>query len=131
MLRRFLALSVLAAPLTAQSDPTAARIFRLGMDSSRVAQLSQVMFDSIGPRLTGSPGYKSASDWVVSQYKAWGIDARQDRYGTWRGWRRGVTHVDLMSPSVRSLEGTMLDWSPGTNGKPVPAEVIILPTFDD
>ena len=119
-------------PLTFPSDdPVIKRIWSIGMDSSRTKQLAQVLFDSVGPRLTGSPGMKAASDWVISQYKAWGIDARREEYGTWRGWRRGVSHIDLMAPRVRSLEGTMLAWSPGTNNRPVNAEAIILPKFAD
>ncbi|MBC7894202.1 MAG: M20/M25/M40 family metallo-hydrolase [Cytophagaceae bacterium] len=74
---------------------------------------------------------KSASDWVISQYKSWGIDAKRDEYGTWRGWRRGVSHIDLVGPRVRSLEGQMLAWSPGTNGKVVTAQAIVLPKFRD
>ncbi|MDQ2666499.1 MAG: M20/M25/M40 family metallo-hydrolase [Gemmatimonadota bacterium] len=120
-----------ATPASAQSDATIGRIWRLGMDSSHVQQLSQTLFDSIGPRLTGSPGLRSASDWVIGQYKSWGIDAKREQYGTWRGWRRGTSHIDLMQPRVRSLAGTMLAWSPGTNGKPVTAEAILLPKFRD
>ncbi len=115
----------------ASSDPNLQRIWRLGMDSSHVQQLSQTLFDSIGPRLTGSPGLTSASDWVMREYKAWGIEAKREQYGTWRGWRRGISHIDLMAPRVRSLEGTMLAWSPGTRGVPVRAEAIILPMFKD
>ena len=119
-------------PLTFPTDdPVIKRIWSVGMDSSMTERLAQVLFDSIGPRLTGSPGFASASDWVVSQYKAWGIDARRDAYGTWRGWRRGLSHVDLVGPRVRSLEGTMLAWSPGTKGKSVTAEAIVLPKFRD
>ena len=120
-----------AAPASAQSDATVQRIWRLGMDSSHVQQLSQTLFDSIGPRLTGSPGIRSASDWVINQYRSWGIDAKREQYGTWRGWRRGTSHIDLVQPRVRSLAGTMLAWSPGTNGRPVTAEVIVLPRFRD
>jgi carboxypeptidase Q len=124
-----------AVPLSAQqfptNDPTLQRIWRLGMDSSQVQSLSQTLFDSIGPRLTGSPGIRNASDWVIGKYKSWGIDARREQYGTWRGWERGVSHIDLVEPRVRSLEGTMLAWSPGTNGKPVKAEAIVLPKFAD
>ena len=72
------------------SDPVVQRIWRLGMDSSHVQELSQALFDSIGPRLTGSPGLTAASDWVIAKYKSWGIDARRDQYGTWRGWRRAL-----------------------------------------
>ena len=117
--------------LTAQSDPIAGRIFRLGMDSSRVESLAQTLLDSVGPRLTGSPGMKSASDWVIRTYKSWGIEARSEPYGTWRGWRRGTSHIDLVQPRVRSLEGMMLAWSPGTRGRPVIAEAIVLPKFAD
>lgn len=120
-----------ATPTFPTDDPTLKRIWSAGMDSSQVQQLAHVFLDSIGPRLTGSPGFKSASDWVVKMYKSWGIDARQENYGTWRGWRRGVSHIDLVSPRVRSLEGMMLAWSPGTKGVPKTAEVIILPSFSD
>jgi hypothetical protein len=124
-----------AAPLAAQQSPTndatLRRIWQLGMDSSHVQPLAQALFDSVGPRLTGSPGLLAASNWVIGKYKAWGIDAKREQYGTWRGWRRGVSHIDLMSPRVRSLEGTMLGWSPGTNGRPVSAEAIVLPKFRD
>jgi hypothetical protein len=90
------------------------------MDSSQVQKLAQTLFDSIGPRLTGSPGMKAASDWVISQYKAWGIDARREQYGTWRGWRAARRHIDLVAPRVRSLEGTMLAWSPARTASPSP-----------
>ena len=119
-------------PLTFPTDdPVIKRIWSVGMDSSKTEELAQVLLDSIGPRLTGSPGMRSASDWVIARYKEWGIDARREEYGTWRGWRRGTSHIDLMTPRVRSLEGTMLAWSPGTNNRPVTAEVIILPKFAD
>lgn len=119
-------------PLTFPTDdPVIKRIWSIGMDSSRLKPLAQVLLDSIGPRLTGSPGMNAASEWVIGQYKAWGIDARREEYGTWRGWRRGVSHIDLMAPRVRSLEGTMLAWSPGTNNRPVTAEAIVLPKFSD
>ncbi|HEY9518266.1 MAG TPA: hypothetical protein VIQ98_03370, partial [Gemmatimonadales bacterium] len=120
------------AHLAAQTgDPVAERIFRLGMDSSRVQSLAQTFLDSVGPRLTGSPGMRSASDWVIKTYGSWGIEARREEYGTWRGWRRGTSHIDLVQPRVRSLEGTMLAWSPGTRGRPVTAEAIVLPSFAD
>ena len=130
--------AVFALPLAAQQAPhfptddaTLQRIWRLGMDSSHVQKLSQTLFDSIGPRLTGGPGIKAASDWVINMYKSWGIEAKREPYGTWRGWRRGVSHIDLVSPRVRSLEGMMIAWSPGTKGTPVTAPVVVLPKFKD
>ena len=115
----------------AQTDATMQRIFRIGMDSSWAPRLAQTLLDSIGPRLTASPAHHAAGDWVVKMYKEWGIEAEKAQYGTWRGWRRGVSHIDLVAPRTRSLEGTMLAWSPGTKGVPVTAEAIVLPKFRD
>ena len=113
-------------------NPVLRRIWAMGMDSSMIERYAQVLFDSIGPRLVGSPGMDAAQDYMVRTYTALGITARKDRYGTWRGWRRGRSRIDLVQPRVRSLEGTMLAWSPGTpNGRPVRAEAIILPDFPD
>ena len=113
------------------SDPVLARIWAIGMDSSHVQDLAQVLFDSLGPRLQGAPNTKAAQDWLVATYKSWGIDAANEQYGTWRGWRRGWSHIDLVSPRVRTLEATMVGYSPGTGGKDVTASTIILPRFAD
>ena len=112
-------------------DPVLRRMWTLGVDSSQAYRFAQALTDSIGPRLTGSPGQKAGNAWLVASYKAMGIEARNERYGTWQGWRRGVSHVDLVAPRVRSLEGTMLAWSPGTGGKDVQAGTIILPDLPD
>ena len=123
-------LAAVAAPLAAQEfptdDPVIRALFEEGTARSQAAELAQVLLDSIGPRLTGTPGQEAAAAWVVDRYRDWGIAARNEPYGTWRGWRRGITHVDLLEPRVRSLEGTMLAWSPGTEG-PVTAPVRVIP----
>src|SRR5687768_8506931 len=107
-------------------DPALRRIWTIGMDSSRTYELAQALMDSIGPRLTSTPQHKAGNDWLVKNYNAWGIAARNERYGTWRSWRRGITHVDLLEPRVRTLEATLLAWSAGTKTA-VTAPVVILP----
>jgi carboxypeptidase Q len=110
------------------NDPVLRRIWSVGMDSSQTYRLAQTLLDSVGPRLTGTPGQRAANEWALSMYRSWGISARTEQYGTWRGWRRGVTHVDLIQPRVRTLEAMLLAWSPGTpRGAPVQAEVVMLP----
>ena len=113
-------------------NPVVRRIWAIGNDSSQLPRLAQALFDSLGPRLTASPGMTAAQNWLIATYSSWGITARKEQYGTWRSWRRGPTHVDLVSPRVRSLEGTMLAWSPPTpKGRPVRAPVVILPDVAD
>jgi hypothetical protein len=120
-----------ASPSFPTDDPVLRRIWAIGMDSSHVEQLAGTLLDSIGPRLTGTEIQRDAQSWLVSTYKSWGIEAKNEQYGTWRGWRRGTSHVDLISPRVRTLEATMLGFSPGTNGKPLVAGTVILPRFQD
>ncbi|HYH83331.1 MAG TPA: M20/M25/M40 family metallo-hydrolase [Longimicrobium sp.] len=118
------------APAWASSDPVLQRIWDEGMNRSQLQPLAQSLMDSVGPRLTGTPNIQAAYQWAIGRYAGWGIAARAQQYGTWRGWARGITHVDLVSPRVRTLEGTMLAWSPGTNG-PVTGPVVILPDVAD
>ncbi|CAN5796551.1 M28 family metallopeptidase [soil metagenome] len=117
-------------PVQAQTfstqDPVLQRIWTEGMENSQLYPLAQTLLDSIGPRLTGTPQQRAAHDWAVAKYAQWGITARNDQYGSWAGWRRGASHIDLVEPRLSTLEGTMLAWSPGTQG-PVHGPVVTLP----
>ena len=113
------------------SDPVIRRMWTLGIDSSHTWDLSQTLFDSIGPRLSGTPQGVQASDWVMKMYRSWGIDTHREKYGTWRGWKRGYSHIDLVKPRVRTLEATLLGDSPGTGGQNVSGGIVVLPMVKD
>jgi carboxypeptidase Q len=113
------------------NEPVLQRIWTLGMEQSQTETLAQALLDSIGPRLSGSPDQLRGNDWLIHTYRSWGIEARNEPVGTWRGWLRGHSHIDLLEPRVRTLEGTMLAWSPGTGSQDRVAETIILPRFAD
>ena len=100
-------------------------------ENSQLEKLAHELLDVVGPRLVGSPQMKQANDWAVKKYSDWGISAKNEKWGEWAGWERGITHIDLISPRVRTLEGTQLAWSPSTNGKAINAEAIILPEITD
>jgi hypothetical protein len=133
-----LALLIVAPGLSAQQgmgrmpvqfptdDPVIKQIWEEGMENSQIYMLAQVLNDSLGSRLTASPGYAAAADWVIQQFGRWGISAETEQYGSWKGWRRGISHIDMTAPWVKSLEAMSLAWSPPTNG-PVTADVIAMP----
>ena len=100
-------------------------------NNSQLENLAHELMDKIGPRLVGSPKMQQANDWAVAKYNSWGIDARNEKWGEWRGWERGITHIDMVAPWIKSLEGTQLAWSPSTKGKTITAGVIILPEVTD
>jgi hypothetical protein len=98
---------------------------------SQLQTMAHELLDGIGPRLVGTPQMKKANDWAVDKYTSWGITARNEQFGEWKGWERGITHIDMLSPRVKSLEGTQLAWSPSTKGKSIKAELIIIPDVAD
>lgn len=111
----------------APTNPMIQRIWSEGMERSQAMTLAQQFLDPLGQRLTGSPESDRAQDWLVQQYQSWGVNARKERYGTWGGWSRGVTHVDLIAPRVRTLEAHALAFSPSTGGKSLEGEVVAYP----
>jgi carboxypeptidase Q len=119
-----------AVPLTAQTfrtnDPVIRRIWQEGMERSQAETFAQVLIDSIGPRLSGTSALQAAGDWLLATYGRLGIPARKEQYGTWRGWKRGTLHVDMLAPWTVTLEARFAGWSPGTPG-PVEGEVVVLP----
>lgn len=96
-------------------------------ENSQLERLAHEMLDVVGPRLVGTPQMKNAHDWAVQTYKSWGIDAENQQWGEWRGWERGITHIDMVSPRVQTLDGMQLAWSASTPEGGVTAEVITLP----
>jgi hypothetical protein len=108
-------------------DPVVQHIYDEGMHHSQAPHYAQVLSDSIGPRLTGSAANRAANDWLLSIYKSWGIQARNEQYGTWRDWTRGTSSLELVSPRHRVLEATMHAWSAATPSGGVTADVVIIP----
>lgn len=130
----FLLLFLFAANVTLAQPKTSDivnAIVKEGTENSQLEQLGHELMDQIGPRLVGTPKMLQAHEWAVNKYKTWGIDATNQQWGVWRGWERGVTHIDMVSPWIKTLEGTQLAWSPSTKGKTVTGEVIIIADVAD
>jgi len=113
------------------NDPIIDNIITEANKNSQLETLGHQLMDEIGPRLVGTPQMKNAHDWAVKKYENWGISARNEQWGEWRGWERGITHIDMVEPRVQSLRGTQLAWNPSTKKDGVTAEVMILPTVKD
>ena len=108
-----------------------ATIIKEATENSQLENLANELLNGIGPRLVGTPKMQQAHDWALANYTAWGIGARNEKWGEWRGWERGITHIDMIQPWVKTLEGTQLAWCPGTGGKTITAALIILPDLAD
>ena len=112
-------------------DPVVEKIIKEANENSALEKLAHELMDGIGPRLVGTPQMKLANDWAVRKYASWGIAAKNEKWGEWRGWERGISQITMSAPWIKSLEGTALAWSPSTNGKNIDADLIILADADD
>jgi len=121
----------MSGPDLTTDDPVVTNIYNEAMESSQLESLAHQLLDVVGPRLVGTPQMTKASDWAIKTYKEWGISAERVTYGEWEGWERGITHIDLLEPRVRTLEGTMMAWSPATKKGGVTANTVIFPDVKD
>jgi len=91
--------------LTAQRDnATVQALIKEAIQNSQLESLAHQITDVLGPRLVGTPQMQAANDWAVQQYASWGIEARNEQWGEWRGWERGISHIDMLEPRVQSAE---------------------------
>lgn len=114
-----------------EKDPIIENIIKEANENSQLELLGHELLDVIGPRLVGTPQMQQAHDWAVAKYESWDISAKNEKWGEWRGWERGITHIDMIYPRTQTLDGTQLAWNPSTSNKGVTAEVIVLPTVKD
>jgi carboxypeptidase Q len=131
---KFSAVILLLGSFTLQAqekDPVIDNIIKEATENSQLELLGYELMDKIGPRLVGTPQMKMANDWAVNKYSSWGIPAKNEKWGEWRGWERGITHIDMVHPRLQSLDGTQLAWNPSTSSEGVTAELITLPMVKD
>ena len=103
------------------------RIRAEAVDRSQIMQTLHMLTDVYGPRLTGSPNLKAASDWVVKRSTEWGLkNAHLEPWDFGRpGWANERTSVFLTAPVKDSLVVETLAWTPGTKG-PVTASAVLI-----
>ena len=114
-----LALSVPMLP--AQDKPDLLAVHRIRQEAFQKSQVMNHLFyltDVHGPRLTNSPGFQAAADWIVEQSNQWGLEAaEQEKWGPYgRGWSASHFSAHLVEPQYAPLVGVPLNWAPGTDG---------------
>jgi hypothetical protein len=105
------------------------KIRREATEHSQLMRTLQVLTDVYGPRLTGSPNLKGASEWVVKETTAWGL--KNAHLEPWNfghpGWLNERLSVHVVSPVKDALVVEALAWTPGTNGPVTAQTVSVLP----
>ena len=101
------------------------RIRQEATQNSKVMDHLFQLTEVTGPRLTNSPGFFKAADWVTKQLQDWGLEAHQETWGPFgRGWAYTRFSGQIIEPIGTQMIGVPMAWSPGTRGK-VTGEVLV------
>lgn len=95
-----------------------AKIREEGLQRSQVMQITSVLTDGFGPRLTNSPNIKAAAKWTTTKLTEWGLaNVKLEPWGPFgRGWSNERTYIALTKPYAFPLIGYARAWTPSTNG---------------
>ena len=123
------ALSLGALPLGAQEQidrDMVARIRAEGFENSHVMEVFNQLTIVIGPRLTASPGYHEAVEWMRDKMIEWEFeDVHLEPWEFGRGWSLERFSVEMLEPRYLPMIGFPTGWSASTQGRLV-AEPIML-----
>jgi carboxypeptidase Q len=122
-----------ALPSLAEEPVDLATIHRIKSEAFAGSKVMDHLFwltDANGPRLTGSPGLRSAQDWALRTLQGWGAaNLHLEKWGTFgRGWSMSRFALSMVAPVYVPLQAVPKAWSGGTDG-PVTAEVVLAPLF--
>src|SRR5215475_8834067 len=121
MHQKLLPLLLIACLLPAQvklDDATYARIKDEEAQHSQAMKTLHMLTDRYGPRLTGSPNFEAAANWVVKQMTEWGF--KNAHLEPWDfghpGWLNRRAEGYMVTPLHGDLTFRVLSWTPSTNG---------------
>ena len=98
-----------------------------GLKNSKIEEIAFYLTDFSGPRLSNSPGLKTASDWAVEKMKSWGMaNAKLEPWGEFgKGWQVEKSYVAMTKPYYMPFIAIPKAWTNGTNGM-VKGEVVVV-----
>jgi carboxypeptidase Q len=120
-MRKLFALLAAACLVFAQDtvDPNVnTRIRQEATEHSQAMHTLHMLTDRYGPRLTGSPNYEAAANWVVKQLTEWGFqNAHLEPWDFGHpGWLNEHASGYMTSPVRDNLTFEVLAWTPSTKG---------------
>lgn len=103
-----------------------------GMDRSQVMKHAFYMTDVSGPRLTNSPGYQRAAEWVVAELKRMGIqNARMEPWGEFgKSWQLDKMYLAMSAPYYRPLIAFPKSWTRGVKAVEKADVLVVDPSID-
>ncbi len=100
-------------------------------NNPQISMIAHNITDVCGPRLTNSPGYNRALDWVTETCKKWGLtNAGREAWGEFgKGWSSEEATLSMRVPYYENIIAYPVPWCKST-GKSLKAELIMLDDLD-
>jgi carboxypeptidase Q len=107
------------------------RIRQEALQHSHIAWIAHELTDVAGPRLTNSPGWHQAADWIVKTLNGWGLsNAAVEPWGEFGyGWSAEKTSLSMRTPYYSPLIAYANPWSGSTHG-PISGETYLVEEMD-
>jgi len=122
-----LVLAIIAGVLVAGQSAdraTLAKIRAEGLERSQVAPVFETLTIEIGPRLTASPAYRRAVQFIRDRLASYGLEnVHVEPWKFGRGWELKKLTVEMIEPRYLPLVGYADAWSTSTSGDIVGAPV--------
>ena len=121
----FFALTLSFSPLFGQGiqekiDTAALSAIRIeGLDHSLALETIEGLTDFCGSRLSWSPEFSAATDWVAGKLTSWNVASvhKEQFEPSGKEWSIKRFEAHLLEPRTVPLIGVVKAWSPGTCGK--------------
>lgn len=98
-------------------DPVVRKIIQLGTTDNQVMTWNDYASNRFGGRETGSNAYTDATQWLVWQFKQWGLQAELDEVGEVPvGFNRGPWFGKMLKPTEKALRFGTPSFTAGTKG---------------
>ncbi len=110
---------------------TLSRIRQEALQHSRVPWIAHQLTDVAGPRLTNSPGWHHAAEFIVQTLKSWGFsNTAIEPWGEFGyGWSAEKTSLSMRIPYYSPLIAYAIPWSGSTHG-PVSGPTFLIEEMD-
>ena len=104
------------SPVPAQ-DAAVKKIIEMGQNDNQVMHQLDILTNRFGGRLIGSDAYENAAEWMVREFKSWGLDVQLEEAGTVPvGFNRGPWFGRLLSDNGMILHFATPSYTSGTKG---------------
>lgn len=104
-------------PAPSASDDEIARVVGYSFTRGGGIDFLETLTDTIGGRITGSPGSRQTAELILNALKDAGFDsAHFEEYDLPSSWQHGPATGEVLSPVRRPILVGTYGWAPGTEG---------------